>query len=92
MIESEEETFSCPNCGAEVKPKALSCKNCGSDSQTGWSLNSNEGLLEEEFDYGDSLEKEFGIEKVSKKKLPNWIGITGFTLLLLMLIFLFRQF
>ena len=29
--------FVCPNCGAEVSPKALACPECGSDERTGWS-------------------------------------------------------
>ena len=29
--------FACPNCGAEVAPRALACPECGSDEKTGWS-------------------------------------------------------
>jgi hypothetical protein len=31
------ETFPCPNCGADVPPRARVCPECGSDDETGWS-------------------------------------------------------
>lgn len=55
----------CPNCGADVPPKAKACPECGSCEETGWSetaASSGLGLPdeEEEFDYNEFLEKEFG--------------------------------
>lgn len=32
-----DDYFVCPNCGAELKPKAPACTECGSDENTGWS-------------------------------------------------------
>lgn len=32
-----DDYFVCPNCGAEVSPKAKACPECGSDENTGWS-------------------------------------------------------
>jgi hypothetical protein len=32
-----DETFSCPNCGADVPVAARACPECGSDEETGWS-------------------------------------------------------
>ena len=29
--------IACPNCGAELLPKAKVCPECGSDENTGWS-------------------------------------------------------
>ena len=29
-------TFSCPNCGAQVRKGASACRECGSDASTGW--------------------------------------------------------
>jgi len=55
----------CPNCGAEVPPKARCCPECGSDEQTGWSEQAHAGgldLPEEQFDYGDYVQREFGKE------------------------------
>jgi len=53
----------CPNCGAEVPPRARACPQCGSDEQTGWSEKANSdnlGLPDEEFDYDDYVQREFG--------------------------------
>ncbi|MDB6125296.1 MAG: hypothetical protein JWQ71_4289 [Pedosphaera sp.] len=56
----------CPNCGAEVPPKAKACPECGSDEKTGWSgeaASSGLGLPEESFDYDDFVKREFGEDK-----------------------------
>src|SRR6476660_7035018 len=53
----------CPNCGAEVPPKAKACPECGSDEHTGWSeaaLSGGLDLPDEEFDYNDFVKREFG--------------------------------
>ena len=53
----------CPNCGAEVPPKARACPECGSDEQTGWSEEAYTGSLdlpEEHFDYDKYVTREFG--------------------------------
>jgi hypothetical protein len=53
----------CPNCGAEVPPKAKACPACGADEQTGWSEEaaaSGLELPEEHFDYDDFVKREFG--------------------------------
>jgi zinc-ribbon domain len=53
----------CPNCGAEIPPKARACPECGADEQTGWSEQARAdglGLPEENFDYEDFVECEFG--------------------------------
>jgi hypothetical protein len=55
----------CPNCGAEVPPKARACPECGSDEQTGWSeaaATSGLDLPDQEFDYDDFVQKEFSKE------------------------------
>jgi hypothetical protein len=53
----------CPNCGAEVPRGAKACPECGSDEKTGWSGEarySELDLPEENFDYKDFVEREFG--------------------------------
>ena len=53
----------CPNCGAEVPRHAKACPECGADETTGWSENANAshlGLPDEEFDYEEFVEAEFG--------------------------------
>jgi hypothetical protein len=55
----------CPNCGAEVPPKARACPECGADEQTGWSdaaRTDGLGLPDENFDYNDFVKREFGGE------------------------------
>ena len=65
----------CPNCGAEVPPRAKACPGCGADESTGWSdeaYASSLGLPEESFDYDEFVDREFG----KKKALPygvKWI-------------------
>ncbi len=65
----------CPNCGAEVPPKAKACPACGADEKTGWSEEAyvgGLGLPDESFDYDKFVEQEFG----KKKILP--FGISWF--------------
>jgi len=53
----------CPNCGADVPPKAKACPECGADEHTGWSeaaQTSDLDLPDEHFDYNDFVEREFG--------------------------------
>jgi ribosomal protein L40E len=53
----------CPNCGAQVPPKARACPQCGADEQTGWSPEAYEGgldLPDDSFKYDEYVEREFG--------------------------------
>ncbi|MDB6021836.1 MAG: hypothetical protein JWQ04_1693, partial [Pedosphaera sp.] len=46
----------CPNCGADLPPKAKACPECGSDDETGWSeaaAADGLGLPDEKFNYDD---------------------------------------
>ena len=66
MLKTESSVMSpeiCPNCGAEVPPKARACPQCGSDEKTGWSddaQTSGLDLPDEKFDYDEYVEREFG--------------------------------
>jgi uncharacterized membrane protein YvbJ len=78
----------CPNCGAEVPPKAKACPECGSDEETGWSEEASASgldLPEEKFSYDDFIKREFG----TKSPVPRGIGwlwwIVAVTVLLLFL-------
>jgi uncharacterized membrane protein YvbJ len=56
----------CPNCGAEVPPRAKACPECGADEETGWSEQAQSqrlGLPDEEFNYQEFIENEFAAEK-----------------------------
>jgi len=63
----------CPNCGADVPPKARACPQCGACDETGWSEDAQSGGLdipEESFDYEEFVKREFG----AKRYLPRGIG------------------
>jgi len=60
----------CPNCGAEVPPRARACPECGADEQTGWSEQAAAdalGLPDENFDYEDFVGREFGSHKPKRE-------------------------
>ncbi|HSU52724.1 MAG TPA: zinc ribbon domain-containing protein [Candidatus Dormibacteraeota bacterium] len=64
----------CPNCGAEVPPKAKACPECGADEETGWSEEARTGGLDlpgDKFDYDDFVEKEFGSKKLQPRGI-HW--------------------
>ena len=74
----------CPHCGAVVPPTAKACPECGSDEQTGWSEEaraSDLDLPDEDFDYDDFVQREFG----GKKPVPR--GIHWFWWVIAVLIF-----
>ncbi len=88
----ESDYFVCPHCGEELPLKAKSCKFCGSDSETGWSPDADPFASEapDSFDYEESVEREFG-ENSGKKSL-NWVSITGFILLLLIVLYFLKAY
>ena len=64
----------CPNCGTELSPKARVCPHCGSDEKTGWSEDAHVGgldLPDEEFNYDEFVENEFGGRQVKPRGL-HW--------------------
>ena len=64
----------CPNCGADVPRNARACPECGSCEETGWGEASGTeglGLPDEEFNYDDFVEREFG-EKEPKPRGIAW--------------------
>jgi hypothetical protein len=76
----------CPHCGSEVPPKAKACPECGSDERTGWSEEARTdelGLPNQEFDYEEFVEREFGRERRVKPRGIHWfwwvvaIGLAG---------------
>ncbi|MEX1111136.1 MAG: zinc-ribbon domain-containing protein [Chthoniobacterales bacterium] len=54
----------CPVCGEEVPRGALACPECGADERSGWREEVVDGLdlPDEDFDYGEFVQKEFGRE------------------------------
>jgi hypothetical protein len=65
----------CPNCGADVPPRARACPECGADEKTGWSEEayaSSLDLPEENFNYDEYVKKEFGPKKHVPEGL-HWV-------------------
>ena len=88
----------CPHCGADLKPRARSCRACGADARAGWSEDGWQagpeapaGHGEDDFDYDDFLEREFGSGKPSRAtsgrrrlKVLWWVMLLVFLLPLLL--------
>lgn len=76
----------CPNCGADVPPRAKACPACGSDESTGWSdraLTQSLDLPDDEFNYDEFVVREFGGGK-AKRRTRHWFW-TAVAILLLAL-------
>jgi zinc ribbon protein len=76
----------CPNCGAEVPPRAKACPECGSDEKTGWSERAHAdhlGLPDEEFDYDEYVKREFGPSKPKPQGIAWYWWLVAIGLLLL---------
>jgi hypothetical protein len=74
----------CPNCGAEVPPRAKACPECGSDEKTGWSdeaSSSDLDLPDEEFSYDEFVKREFGAEAARPCHVPVWLWVIGILVL-----------
>ena len=66
----------CPHCGADVPRRAKSCPQCGSDDSTGWSDRASTQSLDlpdDEFDYDEFTQREFGKPKRSSRKTFWWV-------------------
>jgi hypothetical protein len=66
----------CPNCGAEVPPKARACPECGSDEETGWSENARAqqlGIPDDKFDYDEFVKQEFGVGNQARPRGISWL-------------------
>jgi uncharacterized membrane protein YvbJ len=75
----------CPNCGADVPPRARACPECGADEQTGWSEDAKSDgldLPDESFDYNEYVERELG----GKKPVPQWIHWFWWVIALLLVV------
>ena len=80
----------CPNCGADVPPKARACPECGADEHTGWSEQAhadNLGLPDEKFDYDEFVQEEFGGKKAKPVAWYWWAAAVAVLLGFLALLF-----
>lgn len=72
----------CPVCGADVHPNALACRECGADHHSGWRTDAGDGdgldLPDDQFDYDEFIQREFGGEaKPAGMKMVWWIVAIG---------------
>ncbi len=85
----------CPNCGADVPPRAKACPECGSDEQTGWSekaATDHLGLPDDEFDYDRFVQREFGAKRSARPPIPwHWWIVALVLLLSFVLLFILRR-
>lgn len=82
----------CPNCGAEVPPKARACPECGADEQTGWSERAayeRLGVPDPEFDYDAFVKEEFGGGQ-PRRRPANWLWLVVAFLLIAVLLGILR--
>jgi uncharacterized membrane protein YvbJ len=66
----------CPHCGADVPRRAKACPECGSDESTGWSDQAHTQSLDlpdDEFNYEEFAQREFGKPKRSRRQWLWWI-------------------
>jgi len=78
----------CPNCGAEVPPRAKACPECGADEKTGWSEEaavSTLGLPEEHFDYNEFVEREFSPRQSIVRGIRWYYWLAAIILVLVLL-------
>jgi hypothetical protein len=83
----------CPNCGTSVPRNAKSCPECGSCEETGWSEQTRAdglGLPEEEFDYKDFTEREFGGKRSRPRGISRFWWVVGIAALALFVFLLLR--
>ena len=83
----------CPNCGADVPPRAKACPECGADESTGWNedaVSQRLGIPSEGFDYESFVDEEFS--KPQKPRLRWCWQLTGIVVLLILLGGLLHQF
>lgn len=77
----------CPNCGADVPRRARACPECGSDESTGWSDSAHAQSLDlpdEEFNYDEFVEREFGPPKKSRRQIFWWLVALGLLALMVL--------
>jgi hypothetical protein len=86
----------CPNCGAEVPPRARACPECGACEETGWSERAaadHLGLPDEEFDYDEFVREEFGPPRVKPRGVRwFWWAVACLVLAAFMLLVLRTSF
>ena len=85
---------SCPNCGADVPPRAKACPECGSCEKTGWSdaaASEALDLPDDDLEYSEFVKKEFGPQKALPHGISWFWWLTGLLVLGVILFMIFRR-
>ncbi len=74
MVE-ESLSWKCPECGVDISPNAAGCSDCGAMKENGLWIHSasGDGLdlpNEDDFNYEEFIQREFGGGEGRKKKTP----------------------
>jgi uncharacterized membrane protein YvbJ len=78
----------CPNCHAELPPRARACPECGADEQTGWSEKARSddlGIPDDSFDYDEFIDREFQGKAPKRKMQIFWTAVAVLVLILFIL-------
>ncbi|CAN5595394.1 hypothetical protein BH20VER1_BH20VER1_14000 [soil metagenome] len=82
----------CPVCGEGVPRNARACPKCGADHRSGWrddaAIYDGVDVEEEQFDYDEFVQKEFGGGSARKPQVPIVWTLTAILLLVAMAMFL----
>lgn len=80
----------CSVCGEEVPHGAQACPQCGADQRSGWKEDADTydgvGLPEDDFNYDDFVEQEFG-SKAKPAGLKKIWWIVGIILIIILLLY-----
>ena len=83
---------SCPVCGEDVPAGALACPECGADHRSGWREDASAAdLPDDDFDYEEFVQKEFGRSPKPAGVKPIW-WVTAVVLLVAFVWFALRAF
>ena len=66
----EDSWAACPHCGAEIRANATFCRECGSSDSDGWGSESYDN--EDDFDYEQFVEDNFGDSRRSNTVSRKW--------------------
>ena len=80
----------CPVCGEDVPRGALACPECGADHKSGWAQHADVydaiDLPEQEFNYDEFVEEEFGSKRKLSRISTIW-WIAGIVLIIAFLLY-----
>ena len=81
----------CPVCEEDLPPDAVACPACGADHNSGWredaDIYDGVGLPEQDFNYDDFVEQEFGSESKPPGLSTIW-WIVGIALIVAFVVYL----